>query len=169
MTTYWKRILPTQAQISMNKILEIFNSRELAISIWIVVLLFLLLLSSFRKNLYDIVRALFVKQISFTILLGFMYTIVGIILLKFAGFWTYCNLKDTVVWMLFSSTATLFKLNTVEKNKKFFSETIKDNFKFSLIIEFISGLHTFSLFSELISLPILLIIAMLIAYSENKP
>jgi len=71
------------------------------------------------------------------------------------------------MWTLTAASITLFRINEVRENKKYFRQAVNDNFKFSLILEFITGLYTFSLPVELILLPIMALIGMMLAVAET--
>ncbi|MGN6212707.1 hypothetical protein [Parafilimonas sp.] len=64
----------------------------------------------------------------------------------------------------------MLNLNKVRNEKNYFKDAVKENFKFSVIIEFVTGIYTFSLPVELIFIPSIVLIAGLqvVSKTQNK-
>ena len=97
-----------------------------------------------------------------------MYTFIISIFLNKFNLWDASLLKDTVVWILFS--AFISCINFASDTKKAnFKNMIMDNLKIVLIIEFIANAYSFSLLTEIIIFPLILLVVMSSTYIENKP
>jgi hypothetical protein len=69
--------------------------------------------------------------------------------------WEFVHFKDTVIWGLFTGTYLLFKSVASATEGKQFSlkETLRDNFKFVVLLHFLINTYTFSLIGELLFIP----------------
>lgn len=87
--------------------------------------------------------------------------------------WNLNHLKDTVVWFLGSATVMSFKVIKIEKNTEYFKKLALENLKLLVIIEFIIGFYSFSLITELVTIPLIGFLVMLSAVAglktEHKP
>lgn len=152
----------------MNKLFDIFTTREIAIAIWFIILvLFALKSKSFRQSLYKLVKILVNKKlialpifllIYFTIIVYFLYQI---------GFWDKSLLKDTVIWLIFSGFILYFNMK-YDSFKDIFSNIIKTNIKLIIIWEFIVNYFTFSLVGELIFIPVVTLFTIIVVYVESS-
>ncbi|WP_316811287.1 hypothetical protein [Pedobacter heparinus] len=82
--------------------------------------------------------------------------------------WTVSLLKDTILWVIFVGIGTLFKMNTIIKDKDYFKNAVKDNLKFMAILEFVIGLYNFSIWVELLIVPITAFVAILVGFTEKS-
>lgn len=153
----------------MNKILEIFSTRELALFTWIVVLALLSIVS--RKMRPSIIHLL--KSFLNPMLLGIqLVTWCYIALIVYAFYsidlWNWSMLKDTLIWMLFTSFLMIMQMAT-SKKKKHLKHVLFDSFKVIIIFEFVVNMYTFGYFVELILMLFLSIIVMLVVVAEQNP
>jgi len=148
----------------------IFNTKEFSYLFWIILGLCICLLKpSIRHSFYNLLRAVFVKQIVITYLLAAIYTSLWIAALWHNGLWDTSLLKDTIFWLLLVPSVSIFKINEISKNKHYFKEAIKDNVRLTVLLEFLVGLYDFNIWFELLLLPIALIIGVLLGFAEvNK-
>ena len=77
-------------------------------------------------------------------------------------------LKDCLLWFAFSALVILSRLHKASNDRRFFKKILLDNFKLTVIYQFVVNTHSFSLVTEIILVPILILIAILSAYSEAK-
>jgi len=63
----------------------------------------------------------------------------------------------------------MYQASKFDSFKKFINSVVIPLFKFSVIFEFIFGLYTFALWVEIIIIPIVVLIAGMMAVSEKKP
>ena len=135
----------------MHKEAEIFTSREIAIFIWVVVALILAVSQKkIRESLFPVIKAFFAKKIIITYLLSVVYITLSVFLLYRVKFWDIPLLKKTVFWTLTFASVSLFNINKVSEDKKYFIAAVKHNLKLSLIFEFILDFYSPNLFVELL-------------------
>ena len=146
--------------------LSFFSNRELALLIWlIIVLVYSLIKDKWRCYLKRIITSAFALKLIIVYITLIIYAFVIILLLYLTNIWEICLLKDTIIWLLFSALATAFTLINI-KNFSYFTGLIKSNITVTAIVQFIINLYSFSLAIELIMLPIIVFTTALSAYSE---
>lgn len=151
------------------KLSEIFNSREIAIIIWLILfILYYLSKHDIRKSIFDLLKSLFHYKIIISLVNMIFYISIIIVLLSKFGFWSMMFLKDSILWTFLTAFILLMNSVDVHKQKSLFLKTIIDSLKVIVIIQFIANSYTFSLISELILIPIIVLITMLEAYSSGK-
>ena len=139
-----------------------FNNRELAILIWLTLILVLL---SFKKGILksylDLLKAFFQDKIISSILISIIYVETVILLLTLANYWEPKLLKDTIFWYVGSAFLLMLNANKALENKNHFSQIFWKSFKLIVILEFIMNFYTFDFIWELILIPILSFIAII--------
>ncbi|WP_400166097.1 hypothetical protein [Fidelibacter multiformis] len=153
----------------MEKLNEIFNNRELASIIWLVIIgLYLQINKSTREASKNLLKAFFQWKITSVILLALSYSAAIVWILWTIKFWDQALLKDIIIWFIASSFFILMNLNKAEKEKNFFKNILRDNLKLILILEFVINFHQFSLLAEMFILPALAFLAMLQVIAEKE-
>lgn len=151
--------------------LEILNNRELAILFWLTVFCIYFFSSEkmveARKAFRNLLVGFFAKKIISIIILMIIYVLIIVYNLAEVGLWNVEQLKNTIFWSISVATLSLFKLNTIKKDKSFFKNSILNNLKILAIIQFIIGVYTFSLLVEIILIPILFLIGAMIAIADS--
>jgi len=144
---------------------DIFSTREIALFIWIMVFVVLVSLKgSVRKSIFGLFKSFFSLFRIFAILT--IYVLVTLYFLNLIGLWDKSLTKDTAFWFFTVAMVTFFKINDA-KDFKFFKEIILDSVKWIVVIEFLINFYTFSLWKELILVPIIVFISLILAYSET--
>lgn len=143
----------------------IFNNREIALLFWIALIVMALLLSKLRKSLVPIFKILTGKMflIIFSLIGAYLYGI--ILLLQNLEIWQISNLKDVLFWLFSVGLILVFKINEAKSNA-YFKGIFLSAIKWTIVLEFIVNLYSFSLFKEIIILPILVFLAMTQAVAE---
>lgn len=143
----------------------IFNNREIALLFWIALIVLAVLLSKLRKSLVPIFKILTSKMflIIFSLIGAYLYGI--ILLLKNLEVWQTSNLKDVLFWLFSVGLILVFKINEAKSNA-YFKGIFLSAIKWTIVLEFIVNLYSFSLFKEIIILPILVFLAMTQAVAE---
>ncbi|WP_114750493.1 hypothetical protein [Pleomorphovibrio marinus] len=143
----------------------IFNNREIALLLWIAVIVLVVLLSKLRKSLVPIFKILTSKMflIIFSLIGAYLYG--TILLLKNLEVWQTSNLKDVLFWLFSVGLILVFKINEAKSNA-YFKGIFLSAIKWTIGLEFIVNLYSFSLFKEIIILPILVFLAMTQAVAE---
>ncbi|MFN4000200.1 hypothetical protein [Algoriphagus sp.] len=143
----------------------IFNNRELALLIWIAVIVLALLLSKLRKSLVPIIQILSKRMFLIVFSLIGAYLFVIIFLFKNLEVWQNSNLKDVLFWLFTVGLILVFKINDAKSNA-YFKGISLSAIKWTIVLEFVVNLYSFSLFTELIILPVLIFLAMTQAVAE---
>jgi hypothetical protein len=143
----------------------IFNNREIALLLWIALIVMAVLLSKLRKSLVPIFKILTGKMflIIFSLIGAYLYGI--ILLLKNLEVWQSSNLKDVLFWLFSVGLILVFKINEAKSNA-YFKGIFLSAIKWTIVLEFIVNLYSFSLLTEIIILPVLVFLAMTQAVAE---
>ncbi|MGM9478032.1 hypothetical protein ACS5PU_16515 [Pedobacter sp. GSP4] len=145
---------------------EVFNTREIAYLIWGAIVCFIFLfLKSLRKDFLPVLKSLvgrdFVRVYFFTII----YVSFCSFILSRIGLWHTSMVKDTIVWGIFAALPMMYSIMQAKNLKRYFGSTLKDLFQITIVLEFVLGLYTFSLWVELLIVPFTLMLGALIAFS----
>lgn len=146
----------------MGVIQEFFNNREIAIGIWVIIGLAVILPTKpARQFIKTAIPILFCKKfvIFYIVFLSFL----GLVLfaLNWAGLWDLTLLKDTVFWVLLVELPLFAKAIEKADGGRFFSKLIRENVAIVVAIEFFVGFWTFSLITEIILIPLTVLISVL--------
>ncbi|AXB57271.1 hypothetical protein [Flavobacterium fluviale] len=150
----------------MEKLQEIFSTRELALIIWgVIIVIFLLIKVKLGDSFTRLIGAFFASKLSAGYLIMILYSICFLYFLNFFGLWDFTLLKDSILWFITFAIVTFFKIDKAYNNN-FFIELLNEIFKLTLFLEFVSNLYTFNFWIEFLIFPILLIISLLKSFSE---
>ena len=143
----------------------IFNNRELALLLWIFVILCAVLLSKHRKSLVPIIKILTKRMflITFSLIGAYLFGI--IFLFKKLEIWQSSNLKDVMFWLFTVGLILVFKINDAKSNA-YFKGIFLSAIKWTIFLEFVVNLYNFSLFTEIIILPVLVFLMLTQAVAE---
>ncbi len=97
-----------------------------------------------------------------------LYIILLIFGLYYIGIWKTHQLKNTIIWALSVGVLSLFKINSIKNDPKFFNNLVLDNLKLIAIIQFILVFNTFSFLIEFLLLPIYFVIGSMLTVTQNK-
>lgn len=151
--------------------MNLFNNREIAIAVWILVIFIILLfIRGIRKSLKDLVKVLFHRKILILVLSIIVYTVGITFVLYLLNFWNISLLKDTILWLCFSGIVICFRYVSSKEDENLLRNIVIDNIKIVIIIEFIANFFTFPLAAELVLIPFMAFIAGLdvIAKTDKK-
>ncbi|MDD4399742.1 MAG: hypothetical protein PHS01_09360 [Dysgonamonadaceae bacterium] len=153
----------------MGSFLKLFTTREQAIIIWVAVfLIWLLFQKNLRNSLAGLLHAFFQKKILAAVLMMIFYVGLAVYLLSRIHLWDVVLLKDAIFWVIGTAFILFLNLNKATEDKDYFRKILLDNLKFILILTFLINFYTFSLIVELITLPIIVIIAAMSVYAGTK-
>ena len=139
--------------------LDLFNNRERAVIIWLVIFFsWALTRKKIRLSIFEVLKALVQKIMLITLAVMGTYVALVVLLLHKIQFWNFVMIKDTVVWFLFSAFILLIDSITIAQRENYFRKVVLDNIKLVLVLEFVVNFYAFSLWFEMIMLPILLIL-----------
>jgi len=151
-----------------NNFLDLFNTRETATIIWLLISLGLAISQKkIRKSLFELGKAFLHKKILCVVIAAIMYTCLIVFIFSKIGIWQTSLIKDTTFWFIGTAFALLLNVNNATQDN-FFKKILKDNLKLILVLEFIVNFYTFNLLIELILIPFLFLIIVMSAYAERK-
>ena len=147
--------------------MNLFNNREIATAIWVLVIFILILFKrDIRKTVLNVIKA-FIKILP-SIFLMIAYTTGIVIILYRVNFWNVSLLKDTIVWFCLTGILMSVISVTSKTDQNLFRKLIIDNIKIVMVIEFIVNTYTFSLAVELVIIPIVTFIVILGVVAETN-
>ena len=154
----------------MQAMSNIFNTREIAIGIWIIIGLFCFVsFGKGRKSLQQFIKAAVQRQLVVLYLAIFLYCGLVVYALYLMNFWQWSFLKDTIIWTVLSGIGMLMRHEQSNGFKNHMKNYLKDAISMTAIVVFVSSANTFNIWIELISVPILVILGGAQAYAENEP
>jgi hypothetical protein len=150
---------------------DILNSREIAIALWMLAISIYIFSSSkmaeVRTAFKGVLSAFFARQIISVLCLMVAYMALVIYWLSELNLWNAEQLKNTVFWCASVGFMSLFKLEQIKKDKSFFKQSVIDNLKLLAILQFVVGVYTFPLWVEVFIVPVLALIGGILAIAET--
>lgn len=154
----------------MQSLFTIFNSREQALIVWILVIIIWSFSSDkIRPNTISVLKAFFAPKVIWVLVACWIYTAFILLIANNIGWWNQSMLKDSIIWMLM--TVIILIMKVVSKGSKTSSlwEIFKDVVQPIVIAEFIINLSPFGFFWELLLLPLITFIYLLILFGQRNP
>lgn len=150
-------------------ILEIFNNREIAIGIWVALLIPIALFKKdFRISLREFVK-IFFDRLLFTIyLLQLLYLLVVILFLKYINYWDMSLLKDTIYWYFGVAFISFINVSKIKQDEDYVKKILFDNLKLLVIVEFVNNVYSFNMIVELVIIPIITLLVIISAIGESN-
>lgn len=149
--------------------MELFSNREIAVGFWATLILALALTKSeIRASLWRVLVAFCNKRILQVLALVSIYLAAMIYALEYIGLWDTSHLKITIVWAISVAVVMVFRGVERSDDPYYFRRSIKDILKVIVVIEFVISLYSFNIWVELASVPIVTILLLTQAYSEEK-
>ncbi|MDZ4316914.1 MAG: hypothetical protein U0989_19380, partial [Azonexus sp.] len=134
--------------------MDFLNNREIAIALWITAIAIYIFSSSkmkdIRKSFKGLISAFFARQIISVLILMIIYMGIFVYFMSEANLWNAEQIKNTVFWVVAVGLMSLFKLESIKKDKSFFKHSVIDNLKILAVIQFVIGIYTFPLWAELL-------------------
>ena len=144
------------------------DNRETAIAVWLcIAIIWMIFKKEVRTSLLYVLKAFFLKQIIISILLMVLYIFIMVLFLSWVGIWNESQFKTTLIWSITVGLILLFRVNKISEDKTFFANAIRENFKLTILIDFIINLHVLSFWIEFILLPIIVLIGGILAIAET--
>ena len=153
--------------------MEILNSREIAIGLWLIVIALYIF---FSKKMVE-VRAAF-KQLTFVfrsrplIMVFFaaiLYTAVMVYILSEWDLWNIDQLKNTVFWFFSVGLLSIYNLEKVKVDPDFLKNALIGNLKLLAILQFVVGIYSLPLLVELFLVPLMVVVGLMISIAESDP
>lgn len=151
--------------------MDVFNNREIALLIWVIILLaFALSKSEMRESFLAVFKAFFQRAVISIIVTFYVYVGFIVFCLVELNVWDTSQIKNTLIWSVFVGIAAIFRTVTEKETKDpvFFKNWIFDNLKIIVFVEFIVSFKPFPLLVELILQPFIAFISMVSVSAEYK-
>lgn len=144
-----------------------FNNRELAITIWLIILVGWLGSSSkVRPSVINLVKAF----IAWKLIIGYMamgiYITIVLVVLKCFGIWSKTSTATILIWIICVAFVMLFKADK-ENKYDFFKIKAKENLRFLVVIEFIINFYAMDIWLELLFVPLMAVLGVILAIVER--
>lgn len=153
--------------------MDIFSTRELATAFWTGIILVAVGMAivtnkKARKSFIEVLKCFFGRKIRMLWEIYFLY--IGIITFLFSRLpiWESIYLKDIIIWTLFSGLTICINAVAGEADEKYILKVLKDNIRFTMVIELLLSSFTFSFWVELIIIPITTVIVLFDTVAEHK-
>ena len=149
--------------------MEILNNREIAIGIWLLVVIgWGAWSASIRDAFGKVVLAFCSRKILIPFGLAVAYIVVVVVALSMAGLWSWGQLKNTILWSISVAAVALFRVPGIAEDEHYFRHAVRDSFKIIAVLEFVIGFYSFSLWIEILIVPIATLLVAMQAFSEGK-
>ena len=148
---------------------EVFSTREVAIGVYGLIFIVLACTNmKIRLAAIDVVKAACQKPFLVLFFWVWVYAVAIICCLHELHLWKWVFLKDVFAWVIFAGVPLCFKAAWKKVEENFFRNMVLDNLKFVVFVEFIISSFTFSLLTEMLIQPILLLLISLQTLSGSK-
>lgn len=149
-------------------IINNLSNREAAIAIWIFIgLIWAFTQSKIRKSLILVIKSFFAWKLSLSYLAMLSYITSMLFILHGVGFWNMAHITTTILWIICVGFVMLFE-NSKANDESFFKNSVKANLKVLVAFEFLINFYVFSLWIELLLVPISGIIGGLMGIAAVK-
>lgn len=139
---------------------DLFNNREIATGIWLVIAaIFAGRSKDVRGSLAKVAKMFTNIKIAIPFLLMVAYVGLEVFLCNQFNLWNLSLLKDTLYWFFLGGFALLMNCIGNKEPGKFFKDTILQCIGITAILEFLLNVYTLPLLGELILLPVICFLA----------
>lgn len=153
---------------AIQKFILAFNNRELAVSIWILlVVIWCISYSKIRNTFFQLIKAFFALKLVNLYILMFTYIGCMILGLKAFGIWKIDHISLTFLWFICVAFVMLFNYQKTN-DQDYFKKSFRDNVKALLLLEFFVNLYVFNFWVELILVPTFALIGGMKAIAERN-
>ena len=143
------------------------NNRELSIIMWIVIFsIWALTQKKVRAASLSLIKAFFAKKLVYGYLLMLLYIAMIIYPFYFIGIWGFFWIKNTMLWIICIAFVMLMQFSKATE-ENYFKNSVRDNLKILIVLEFMINLYVFSLWIELILVPFSVLIGGMIVIAET--
>lgn len=153
---------------AIQKFFQALNNRELAILIWIVfAIIWCLFYPKIRKLIFSLIKSFFAWKLTLSYVMMYTYIACCIWVLKIIAIWKIDHIPVTILWSICVAFVMLFNFQKAN-TQNFFKNSIKDNIKGLVILEFVINIYVFNFWVEFIIVPISGIIGVMKAIAERS-
>lgn len=149
--------------------MSILSTREWATLIWgCIFMLYVLCHREKRKSLWNVIVMFFDKKLMILWEIILLYVLTITIVFCYLPIWENIYIKDIVIWFLFSGLIYCMNAVSSEADETYIKKILKDNLKFTMILEFFMSAFTFNIWIELAIIPVITIITVMNVIAERK-
>lgn len=152
--------------------MSILSTREWATLIWgCIFMLYVLCHREKIKSLWNVIVMFFDKKLMILWEIILLYVLTITIVFCYLPIWENIYIKDIIIWFLFSGfSGLIYCMNAVssEADETYIKKILKDNLKFTMILEFFMSTFTFNIWIELAIIPVITIITVMNVIAERK-
>ena len=157
----------------MEQIFDVFTTREVALAFWLTItLIVLLIVENIRKNIIIFIKRLITIKIIIFYLIPIIYSIFFSFCLYECllntDLWRTEYTKSVLFWTFFSGLPLCTYVVSGGLETGYFKKMVLDGFRFTVFVEYLTGLFTFNLFVEIIILPIFSIFFLLHDFTKTE-
>ena len=147
----------------------ILSTREWATLIWgCIFMLYVLCHREIRKSLWNVIVIFFDKKLRILWEIILLYVLTITIVFCYLPIWENIYIKDIIIWFLFSGLIYCMNAVSSEADETYIKKMLKDNLKFTMILEFFMSTFTFNIWIELAIIPVITIITVMNVIAERK-
>jgi hypothetical protein len=163
-------LISTNVIDAMQSLVVSVNTREIAAAFWLVVFAgFVILNRSTRLSAIGVLKAVAQPILLIPLVIAALYAITEIWAFHRLGLWSAANLKTTILWLVTFAFVTMFEVATAKDRSASLARITRDVVSVTAALVFITGLHTFLLFVELIALPLVTLIVLTGEVAKHRP
>lgn len=149
--------------------MSILSTREWATLIWgCIFMLYLLGHKEIRKSFWNVIVAFFDKKLRILWEIILLYVLTITMVFCYLPIWENIYIKDIIIWFLFSGLIYCMNAVSSEADETYIKKILKDNLKFTMILEYFMSTFTFNIWIELAIIPVITIITVMNAIAEGK-
>ena len=145
-----------------------FNTREWAIGIWLVIGAVLACVAA-GKSVRGLVKAALNIHLVGAALLFLTSVVFIVFICQQIGLWDWAQLKTTLLWVLFVAPGLVGRMISKEEQPHLLKAWFKETVGAVILIEVIVNTHTFSIWIELMLVPVLVFLGTMLAFAQGKP
>ena len=147
----------------------ILSPRELATLIWgCIFMLYVLCHREIRKSLWNVIVIFLDKKLRILWEIILLYVLTITMVFCYLPIWENIYIKDIIIWFLFSGLIYCMNAVSSEADETYIKKILKDNLKFTMILEFFMSTFTFNIWIELAIIPVITIITVMNVIAERK-
>ena len=149
--------------------MSILSTREWATLIWgCIFMLYVLCHREIRKSLWNVIVIFFDKKLRTLWEIILLYVLTITMVFCYLPIWENIYIKDIIIWFLFSGLIYCMNAVSSEADETYIKKILKDNLKFTMILEFFMSTFTFNIWIELAIIPVITIITVMNVIAERK-
>ena len=149
--------------------MSILSTREWATLIWgCIFMLYVLCHREIRKSLWNVIVLFFDKKLRILWEIILLYVLTITMVFCYLPIWENIYIKDIIIWFLFSGLIYCMNAVSSEADETYIKKILKDNLKFTMILEFFMSTFTFNIWIELAIIPVITIITAMNVIAERK-